>query len=235
LALPIVVAMLIVGLMPILARPVAAQDSTPTAAAGSFPVTARFLNAMTSVGTIDISLNSDDNHLARDLKYGQVSDPVELTAPVSNIIVKEPRNLQYDLWLFNTIVSTTAGQSYVIVVSDFLIIPVEVDTSKLVGDTTRGRLVQASSQAPAIDIVVNGNTPPVVTGLAYGRATDTGTLKSGTVDITLLQSGTQNVALDAKGLAMDTGQSYVLVLIGKPGSTEQPLSLVSVATPTQTS
>jgi len=223
-----VVALIMVAMMPILARSVSAQESTP---GPSFPTTARFVNAMTSVGTIDVDLNSDDNRVVQGLKYGEVSDPIELTAPVSNIIVKEPRNNQYDLWLFNTIVSTTAGQSYVITVSDFLLIPVSIDLTALPLDLARGRLVNASSQAPSLDIVINGKTPPLVTGLGYGQATDTGNIPAGTYDISLNQSGTANVALDSPNVAVSAGQAYVWVLIGKPGSTEQPLTLLTISAP----
>ena len=235
--LPLVAALLVVGLLPALARSAAAQDATATTApAGqeSFPVMARFINAMTSVDKIDVDLNSDDNRIVQNLEYGKISDSVELTAPVSNIIVKEPRNNQYDLWLFNTIVSTQAGGTYVITVSDFLIIPVQVDVSPLGDKQTRGRLVHAAAQAPAIDVLAN-DKPPRVTDLRYGQASDTGELLATTYDLKFNQTGTTTTALDVPGTVLDAGQSYVMVLIGKPGSTEQPLTTINVATPVQSS
>jgi hypothetical protein len=231
--LPLFAALLVAGVLPLLAHGAAAQDATP-ANQESFPVKARFINAMTSVGTIDVDLNDDDNRIIQGLDYGKVSDEVELTAPVSNIIVKEPRDFQYDLWLFNTIVSTQAGGTYVITVSDFLIIPVQVDTSPLGDRMARGRLVHASAQAPAIDVLAN-DKPTRVTNLRYGSASDTGELPAGTYDFKLNQTGTSTTALDVPSTALDAGQSYVMVLIGKPGSTEQPLATINVATPVQAS
>jgi hypothetical protein len=232
---PIVAALLVVGLLPALAHPAAAQDATATATpGGTFPVKARFINAMTSVEKIDVDLNSDDNRIIQNLEYGKVSDPVELTAPVSNIIIKEPRNNQYDLWLFNTIVSTQAGQSYVITVSDLLIIPVQVDTSPLGPKMTRGRLVHAAAQAPAVDVLAN-DKPTRVTNLRYGQASDTGDFPAATYNFKINQTGTSTTAVDVPNVALDAGQSYVMVLIGKPGSTEQPLTTINVGTPVQSS
>jgi len=231
--LPFAAALVVAGLLPALAHSAAAQDSTATAAAGqSFPVTARFINAMTSVDKIDIDLNSDDNRVVQDLEYGKVSDPVEMTAPLSNVIVKEPRNNQYDLWLFDTVVSTQAGSSYIITVSDLFVIPVQVDTSPLGPVLARGRVVHAAAQAPAVDVLLN-DKPSRITNLKYGMASDTGEVPAGTYDVKLNQTGTTTTALDVPNTALDAGQSYVMVLIGKPGSTDQPLTTVTVATPVQ--
>jgi Domain of unknown function (DUF4397) len=211
-----------------LARPVAAQDATATTQP-SFPTSAVFLNAMTSVGTIDIDLNDDDNRVVEGLDYGKVSDPVELTAPVSNIIVKEPQNLQFDQWLFNTIVPTQAGQSYVITISDALIIPVAVDLSPIRGNIAHARMVHAALQAPPLDLYVNDQVLPLVKNLKYGLATDTGDVQAGTYELKLTQTGTTTVALDVPNTTLDAGQAYTLVIIGKPGSTEQPLTIVTIS------
>jgi hypothetical protein len=233
--LPVFAALLVAGLLPALAHPASAQDASPTAAApgGTFPVTARFVNAMTSVDTIDVDLNSDDNRVVQGLKYGEVSDPVQLTAPASNIIVKQPRKRRFDLWLFNTVVATQAGQSYVITVSDLLVIPVQVDTSPLKSGEARGRLVHAAAQAPPVDVLAN-DKPTKIKDLGYGQASDTGEVPAATYDFKLVQSGaTTTTVVDVPGTALASGQSYVMVLIGKPGSTDQPLKVLSVATPAQ--
>ncbi|HEY7036412.1 MAG TPA: DUF4397 domain-containing protein [Thermomicrobiales bacterium] len=233
--LPLFAALLVAGVLPLLAHGAAAQDATATAApGGEFPVKARFINAMTTVGKIDVDLNDDDNRIVQDLEYGKVSDEVELTAPVSNIIVKEPRNNQFDLWLFNTIVSTQAGSSYVITVSDLFIIPVQVDTSPLGDQKARGRLVHAAAEAPPVDVLLN-DKPTRITNLRYGLASDTGEVPAGTYDVKLNQTGTSTTVLDVPSTALDAGQSYVMVLIGKPGSSEQPLATINVATPVQAS
>src|SRR5262245_35448559 len=184
------------------ALPAAAQDNGTPAA--SFPVTARFVNAMTSVDKIDIDLNDDDNRVVQNLEYGKVSDPIELTAPASNIIVKEPRNNQFDLWLFNTIVPTQAGQSYVITVSDLLVIPVQVDKTAAGADGASGRLVHAAAQAPPVDVLAN-DKPTRVTGLKYGGASDTGKVPPGTYNFKLNQTGTSTLVVDAPNITMDAG------------------------------
>jgi hypothetical protein len=58
---------------------------------------------------------------------------------------------------------------------------------------------------------------------------------AGTYDVKLNQTGTSTTVLDVPSTALDAGQSYVMVLIGKPGSSEQPLATINVATPVQAS
>jgi hypothetical protein len=211
----------------VLPGPAAAQDGTPQP---SFPVMAVFVNGMTSFETVDVDLNDDDNRIVEGLDYGEVSEPVELTSPASNIIVKEPRNMQFDRWLFNTIVPTQAGQTYVITISDVFIIPVQVDLAAAAAGGAHARLVHGSSQTPALDVFVGDQATPVITNLRYGSASDTGEVAAGTYDLKLNQTGMPTLVLSAP-TTIEAGQAYTLVLIGKPGSTEQPLTLLTVTQP----
>jgi hypothetical protein len=206
------------GLMP---SQVAAQDTT-------FPVTARFVNAMTTFNNLFVSLNSDDNKIVDELDYGQISDPVELTAPVSEIIVKQNENLQFDKWLYDTIVPTQAGQEYVIIISDLLLIPTQVDTSAMAPDAARGRIVNASAQSPALDVLVNDSTTPVVTALKYGSATDSAGIAVGTSKVVFNATGTTTAALTVDSVTVNAGSIYTWIVIGNPSSTEKPLAVVAV-------
>src|SRR5262249_12375247 len=122
---------------------------------------------------------------------------------------------------------TQAGQEYVITVSDFLMIPVQVDTSAFSdANAARGRAVHAASQAPPVDILANDDI--VAENLRYGQATDSRLGVPGTYDVKLNQTGTPPTALDMPGVVVGAGNIYTWVIIGKPGSSEHPLTIVTV-------
>ena len=119
------------------AMPVArAQDATP---ANEFPVNIRFMNAMTSIDKIDVYVNGDEKEqrVVEGLEYGTVSDVYEGTAPVTAVIVKQNVNSGFDRYLFQVVVPTEAGQDYLVVVSDLLIIPVGDREEQRLGVITR--------------------------------------------------------------------------------------------------
>jgi hypothetical protein len=219
---------------------IAAQDSTP-ADQETFPVNIRFLNAMTSLDAVDVYINGDESEqrVVEGLEYGTVSETFEGTAPVTGVLIKQNVNAGYDRYIFNTIVPTEAGKEYLVVISDLLIIPTEFDTSPLGADMVRARAIHAAPQAPAVDMYASdsgggaalADLVPAVTDLQYGEAGDGGTLPAGSYDVRLTQTGTDTVAAEVTGLAMDAGQVYAVVLIGTPGDTDKPLTLVQVAVP----
>ena len=220
---------------------VAAQDAATPAAQDSFPVKVTFVNAMTSLSAVDIYINGTDKdqRVVEGLQYGDVSEAYDGTAPGTVVTVKQNVNFGLDRYLYQTLVPTAAGQSYVVVISDFVLIPVQVDLSKAGDDGAHTVAVHAASEAPAVDIYATpngqqfsiGNVVPVVTNVRYGTSTAGGTVAAGSYDINLTQTGTDTEVLQQDGVTIDAGQSYVFVLIGQPGSTEQPLALVTVSQP----
>jgi hypothetical protein len=215
---------------------VRAQDSTP---ANEFPVNIRFLNAMTSVDKIDVYINGDesDQRVAEALEYGVVSDAYEGTAPVTAVVIKQNVDNGFDQYLYQIVVPTQAGQDYLVVVSDLLIIPTEMDLTATGADQARVRAINAAAQSPALDFyltrasegTVAGDLSPVVTDIRFGEATDTGETPAGSYDITANATGTDEVAVTSAGVAIDAGQSYTFVVIGTPGSTETPLTILPVS------
>src|SRR5689334_3821284 len=98
-----IVAVLVLGAGFFAAMPAAqAQESTP---GNEFPVNIRFLNAMTSVGAIDVYINTDEQEgrVVEGLEYGVVSDAYQGTAPVSAVIVKQNVNNGFDRYLYQVV------------------------------------------------------------------------------------------------------------------------------------
>lgn len=217
-----------------------AQDSTP-ADQESFPVNIRFLNAMTSLDKVDVYINGDesDQRVIEGLEYGVTSDVVEGTAPVTGILIKQNVEFGVDQYLYNIIVNTEAGKEYLVVISDLLIIPTEFDQSRLGPGEARARAINAAAQAPALDFYASEagggvallDLVPVVNNLRYGEAGDGGVVPAGSYDVIATATGTDSVVVEAPATALDAGQVYTVVVIGKPGDTENPLTLVTVSVP----
>jgi hypothetical protein len=214
-----------------------AQEGTPETGE-SFPVNVTFLNAMTSLDAVDVYINGDeeDQRVVEGLEYGTTSEVFEGTAPATIVVIKQNVNLGFDRYLFDTVVPTQAGQNYLIVISDLLIIPTQLDPSGADRTSAHAQAVHAAAQAPAVDVYVTeagtdfaiGDVVPIVTDMGYGFAGTGGAMPAGSYDVRLTQTGTDTVALEQDGVTVEAGKIYTFVLIGKPGSTEQPLTLVSV-------
>lgn len=226
----------------IVAEVARAQESTP-ATQESFPVNIRFLNAMTAVDNVDVYINGDDSdqRVVEGLTYGDVSDPFEGTAPATGILVKRNVEFGIDQYLHNVVIPTEAGKEYLVVISDLLIIPTELDLSPLVADAARARVVHAASQAPSLDIyaarsgegLALGNLVPIIKDIQFGQVTDGGRIPAGSYDVQGVAAGTTTVAVEASAMAIESGQVYVVVVIGDPGDTDTPLTFVPVFVPAE--
>jgi len=219
------------------AMPVAqAQDSTPVS---DFPVNIRFLNAMTAVDTIDVYVNGDqeEQRVAEGLEYGVVSDAYQGTAPVTGVVIKKNQNNGFDQYLYQIVVPTEAGKDYLVVVSDLLIIPTELDLTSTGADQARIRAINAAAQSPSLDFYLSrtdaatavGAVAPVASDVRFGGGTDAGEVPAGAYDITANATGTDTLAVQSSGVAIDAGQSYTFVVIGSPGSTDTPLTILPVS------
>jgi hypothetical protein len=80
-----------------------------------------------------------------------------------------------------------------------------------------------------------GDLEPVVTDVRYGQATDAGELLAASIDITAKATGTDTVAVESSGIDLQASNFYTFVVIGSPGSTDQPLTIVPVAVATAAS
>lgn len=239
----VVAAIAALGMGMLASIPIArAQDGTPT---NEFPVNIRFVNAMTALDKIDVYINGDESEqrVVEGLEYGAVSDAYQGTAPVTAVIVKQNVNSGFDRYLYQVVVPTEAGKEYLIVVSDLLIIPTEVDLSPTGDDQARVRAINGAAQSPALDFYLSrtsdatvvGDLAPVVTDVRFGQATDAGEVHAGAYDVTAKATGTDTIAVESNGVTVDAGQSYTFVVIGSPNSTDHPLTILQVGQATTAS
>jgi len=222
-----------------------------TAQDTAFPVTIRFFNAMTALDSVDVYINgeSDEYRVVEGLEYGTVSDAFTGTAPVTSVLIKQNVNLRFDRYLYSNIIPTEAGKEYLVVISDLILIPTEFDQSPTGADAARVRAINASAQAPALDIYASASgemaspvsvespvaspvsVEPIVSDLGLGGVTDGGEIPAGTYDVTATATGSDAVVIEANDIAIDAGQVYTVVIYGKPGDTDAPLSILPISVP----
>jgi len=83
------------------------------------------------------------------------------------------------------------------------------------------RLINASSGAPPVDLVVN--TIVGVKSIGYGRRSSPVALAGGAYDLQLASAGTEEILAGPVHLTLIAGKSYTLIAMGRAGS--QSLSL----------
>lgn len=213
---------------------VIAQESTPDPA--TFPVSITFVNAMTSLDKVDVYINGDreDERVIQGFEYGAVSETFEGTAPGTVIVIKYNVDHGFDRYLYSTLVPTAAGQSYLIVISDIFLLPVAFDVRTAGEDVAYTQAIHAAAQAPAIDVYVNAAdaaADPTVTALPFGLRTEGVEAPAGTYSVVVTATGTDTALIEQPDVVLEAGTTSIFVLIGKPGSTEQPLTLLQVQSP----
>lgn len=78
------------------------------------------------------------------------------------------------------------------------------------------RVVHASPDAPAVDVLVNGQKVQALTNVPFFTASSYLDLPAGTYDIQVVPTGaTTPVVIDAKGVKIDAGKAYTIAASGK--------------------
>jgi hypothetical protein len=94
------------------------------------------------------------------------------------------------------------------------------------------RFVHASPDAPAVDIAVKGG-PVLFSNIAFKEVGDYLPVDAATYDLEVRVAGTENVALEVPGLALEAGTVYTVFAMGLAGG-EPALEAVASADATPT-
>jgi len=89
------------------------------------------------------------------------------------------------------------------------------------------RFVHASPDAPAVDIAVKGG-PVLFSNLAFKGVGDYLPVDAGTYDLEVRLAGTDTVALDVPGVALNNGTVYTIFAMGLAGGTPALQAVPSV-------
>lgn len=103
-----------------------------------------------------------------------------------------------------------------------------VGAAQAQGGQARVRAVHASPGAPAVDLLVNGNS--AFGGVNYKDVTDYAPVNAGTTNIQVVPSDNPQSALFSIDTELEADTDYTIAVVGRPGSAE-PLVLVDDNSP----
>lgn len=195
------------------------------AAQTPFPTRIRVLHAAPALGKVEVLFNGTEE--LDEFDYGTTSDWIEVRPGTVRILIRRDRfGINYPV--FDAIAPVVANQDYELILSDPIVIPAPVDRSPLPADTSRVQVIHASVDVPAIDIAEKGGDV-LIDNLSYGQLSDPADVPAGSYDLEARLHGSGEVVLDLPGVTVDPGMVYHLVIYGKPGDTDTPLTLATLA------
>lgn len=96
--------------------------------------------------------------------------------------------------------------------------------------TAKVRVIHASPDAPAVDVLVNGSKVAALTNVPFFTASAYLDLPAGTYDLQVVPTGaTTPVVIDAKGVALEAGKAYTIAATG-PLASIQPTVIAETLT-----
>ena len=201
--------------------------SVTSIAAQDIQTRVQILHAGTDVGKVEVHINGDE--VLDEFEYGDISDWIELDPGTVRFTVTADR-AGFNYVLLDVGYPVPAGNDYFVVITDALVIAGTFEVSGAMGDGSRVQITQASVDTPPVNVVATGENVDLATQLNYAETSEGGVLPAGTysIEVTLADSGESVLVQD--GLVVESGQSYMAVLIGTPGDEDHPLQLVALST-----
>jgi hypothetical protein len=225
------VAILIATLVSPVGFRASAQD-TPTPSDLSVTTRVYFLHAAPDLGKVEIRLNGDKK--IDNLEYGKTSDWVDLDPGTVQISINaDRRGVNY--LVFNAVYPVPAGNDYYVVITDDLVMGGAFDISPVPDGAARVRVVQASVNLPAVNVVAKGQNVDFAAQLAYPRSSDYITVPAGTFDIDINVAGSGETAASVTGINLEGNNVYDLVIMGDPNDQDHPLTITPLQDTTSAS
>jgi len=183
-------------------------------AAQSDEANVRVIHASPDAPAVDIWVNG--SVAVEGLEFGDATDWVALPAGSYDVAVA-PAGADAADAVIEATLDLEGGVNYNVAAVGFLAdITATVfttDTADLAEGQARVQVVHASPDAPAVDIAVAGG-PVLVADLSFPNASGALDVDSGTYDLEVRPAGTEDVALDLPGVALDAGTVYDILAIG---------------------
>jgi hypothetical protein len=205
---------------------VAASALTPRRAGAQDGVTiqtrVQFLHAATDLGQIEVHLNDDE--VLDEFTYGMVSDWIDV-APGTVWLTLYLDRAGINYINFQAVYPVQAGNDYVVVITDALVIPSVVDRSPIEGDVARVRFTHATVETPAVN--VTAGDVGLASELTYARLSEPVELAPGSHEVTVSLADTGDTVLTAP-IEVEAGRTYDVVLMGDPTSSDAPLTLTTL-------
>lgn len=184
------------------------------AAAQSDEANVRVIHASPDAPAVDIWVNG--SVAIEGLEFGDATDWIALPAGSYDVAVA-PAGADAADAVIEATLDLEGGVNYNVAAVGFLAdIAATVfttDSADLAEGQARVQVVHASPDAPAVDVAVAGG-PVLVADLSFPNASGALDVDSGTYDLEVRPAGTEDVALDLPGVALDAGTVYDILAIG---------------------
>jgi hypothetical protein len=184
----------------------------------------RVLHASPDAPAVDIYVNG--SKALSDVPFKGLSDYVALDAGTYKLEVKVAGS---DTVVIGTDATVEAGMKYTVAAIGKL--AVFVDDGAIEAGKTKLRVIHLSPDAPAVDVALKGQAPAdaLVKNLSFPDATGYLVVAPGTYDLEVRLAGTETVALDLAGTAVDGDTNYTVFAVGLAAAdapAEQKLTVV---------
>ena len=177
----------------------------------------RVLHASPDAPAVDVYLDDTIVGPLTNVPFATISDYLEVAPGDHNVKVYATGTT--DSPVIDADVTLTGNAMYTIAATNAVAsIEAQVlqDEPSASCDTAQVRIVHFSADAPAIDVAPAGAAPAdaVVKNLSYPNATDYLALPGGSYDLEVRLAGTETVALDLPGVAIEDCNSYSVFAVG---------------------
>ena len=196
-----------------------AQDSDAT-----FSTRVRFLHADTSIDKIEIHINGDEK--ADEFQYGDLSDWIDLDPGSARITITADR-AGFNYAIFDATYPVPAGNDYIVVITEVLVLASAVDRSEAPGDAARIQFIHASVDTPEVNVIGTGDNSKLASQLSYTQSSEYVNVPSGSLDVTVNAASTGETVL-TQSITLNIATVNSVILIGTPGDEDHPLTFVTI-------
>lgn len=174
----------------------------------------RVIHASPDAPAVDIWVNG--SVAIESLEFGNATDWIALPAGSYDVAVT-PAGADADSAVIEGTFDLEGGVYYNVAAVGFLdAIEAQVyvtDIAGLAEGQARVTVIHASPDAPAVDVAVAGG-PVLIEGLEFPDSSGALDVDGGTYDLEVRVAGTEDVALDLPGVALEAGTVYDILAIG---------------------
>lgn len=185
----------------------------------------KVLHAATNTGEVEVHFNG-----AQDLEefgYGDQSDFIDIDPGAVRVTITADR-IGFNYAIFDAQYPVAAGNDYLLVITDALILTGRFDNSSSAFEGSRVQFMHGSVDTPAVTVTVSGGALALATDLGYSQTSDTVAVPAGSYDVEVTLADTGEVLLTQSGVTIDENQAYVWVLMGDPTDSDFPLTITAL-------
>ncbi len=190
-----------------------------------FDTRVRFLHANINEGDFEIALNGDG--VLDEFSYGSLSDWIPIDPGTVQVTITEDR-AGINTVFFDTVYPVPAGNDYLVVITDALVLSTAVDRSPIRDGAARVHVAHAAVDLPAVNVIATGTDTTLASQLSFAQTSDYVEVPAGSVDIDVRLAETGESAFTQTGIPLTGGMVYSLVIVGAPGDDDHELMIVPV-------